>query len=99
MSLATTTQAIADRVGDDTGLGATLKLDLGDDGVIVLDATTVPNRVHNEPAEADCTIKITLRDLEDLIGKRLDPMSAFAAGKIQFEGDPGVAMKLGSILG
>jgi putative sterol carrier protein len=32
-----------------------------------------------------------------LVGK-LDPMAAFSLGKLQLEGDLGVAMKLGSLM-
>jgi putative sterol carrier protein len=37
-------------------------------------------------------------DLDDMIGGKLDGMTAFMTGKLKIEGDMGVAMKLQSIL-
>ena len=39
------TEGMRDRVGEDSGLNATLKFDFGDDGVVFLDAESVPNVV------------------------------------------------------
>ncbi len=98
MSLESTTQTIKDKVGEDCGLGSTLKFDLGDDGVIHLDASTVPNVVTNEDKDAECTVKLSLEDLEAMMSGQLDPMAAFGLGKLQLEGDMSVAMKLGSLI-
>jgi putative sterol carrier protein len=98
MSIESATTTIKEKVGEDCGLAATLKFDCGDDGVIFLDATTVPNVVSNENNDAACTVKLALADLEAMIGGELDPMAAFSLGKLQLDGDMGVAMKLGSII-
>ena len=98
MSIESATTTIKNKVGEDCGLAATLKFDCGDDGVIFLDATTVPNVVSNENNDAACTVKLALADLEAMIGGELDPMAAFSLGKLQLDGDMGVAMKLGSII-
>ena len=37
-------------------------------------------------------------DFTDMIGGKLDGMTAFMTGKLKIEGDMGVAMKLQSIL-
>ena len=47
MSLESATQAIRAKVGDDSGLNATLKFDMGADGVIVIDGSSTPNTVSN----------------------------------------------------
>jgi putative sterol carrier protein len=98
MSLESTTSTIKDRVGEDCGLGAKLKFDCGDDGVVMLDAESVPNVVSNDDGDAACTIKISLDDLDAMMSGDLDPMAAFSLGKLQLEGDMSIAMKLGSLL-
>lgn len=91
-------QAIADtiksKVGPDTDIGATVKFDCGDDGVIVIDG----QNVSTENADADCTVVCDLDVLEDLVSGELNSTAAFMTGKIKIEGDMGVAMKLSSIL-
>ena len=98
MSLENTTSTVRNKVGEDCGLGAKLKFDCGDDGVILLDAESVPNVVSNDDSDASCTIKMSLSDLEAMLAGDLDPMAAFSLGKLQLEGDMSIAMKLGSLL-
>lgn len=98
MSIESITETIKTKVGNDCGLGATLKFHLGNDGVVLIDATQVPNVVSNEDGAAQCTIKMKLSDLEDMLVGKLDPMAAFSLGKLQLEGDLGVAMKLGNLM-
>jgi putative sterol carrier protein len=98
MSLESATNTIKGRVGDDAGLGATLKFDCGDDGVIVIDGRAKPNTVSNDNREADCTVGLTLGDLEAMLAGDLAPTTAFMTGKLRVEGDMGVAMKLQSLM-
>ncbi|HVI01188.1 MAG TPA: SCP2 sterol-binding domain-containing protein [Enhygromyxa sp.] len=98
MSLQSATDTIKGRVGDDAGLGATLKFDTGDDGVIFIDGRSKPNTVSNDNKEADCTIGVTLGDLEAMLAGDLAPTTAFMSGKLRVEGDMGVAMKLQSLM-
>jgi putative sterol carrier protein len=98
MSIETTTATIKTKVGNDCGLGSTLKFDLGDDGVILIDATKVPNEVSNDNSAAQCTIKMSLGDLDAMMAGSLDPMTAFSLGKLRLEGDMSIAMKLGSLM-
>ncbi|WP_169567386.1 SCP2 sterol-binding domain-containing protein [Sneathiella limimaris] len=91
------TEAMKDRIGEDCGLGATLKFDFKGDGFIFVDAETVPNVVNNEDADADCTIKITIENFEKLAAGDLDPTTAFMMGKLKIEGNMGIAMKLQSV--
>jgi len=97
-SLSDVTTKIRDKMGQDSGLGAVLKFDLGEDGVIVLDGKSDPNKVTNDDVDADCTVGVALDDLTAMIGGDLDPMAAFSLGKLRIDGDMGVAMKLGSLM-
>ena len=71
------------------------KFDCGEDGAITIrDGGVV---LADEPA--DCTIHISRANLVKLMAGDLNPMTAFAFGKIKVSGDMGLAMKLGKVLG
>ncbi|MEL6793533.1 MAG: SCP2 sterol-binding domain-containing protein [Pseudomonadota bacterium] len=71
-----------------------MKFDCGDDGVLVINK----REVTREDMEADCTIKISRKNLEKLLKGDLNPMTAFLTGKIKVDGDPAVAMQLQTLL-
>ena len=89
-----TLQEITDRfktaVGDDSGLGKSLKFDLKGDGFIYINGGTV----NNEDLPADCTIVVSKDDFEAMGEGKLDPTMAFMQGKIKVNGDMSGAMKL-----
>ena len=100
MTLESSTETIRSNMGEDSGLGATVKFDFGDDGQIYLDGKTVPNSVNNDGAdEADCTIIMSLDNFEEMLAGDLNPTTAFMMGKLKVEGDMSIAMKLSSIMG
>jgi len=76
------------------GFDRSVKFDTGGDGVIVVNGSSL----STEDGPADCTIKLSLSDFEDLISGDLSPTSAFMTGKIKIEGDMSVAMALQSLL-
>ncbi len=76
------------------GLDQSVKFDLGADGVIHMDGSTVTN--ENKPA--DCTLTLSKADFEAMGRKELDPTMAFMSGRLKIAGDMGVAMKLQPIL-
>ena len=98
MSLEAVTAGLKEKVGEDCGLGSILKFDFGDDGILVLDASQVPNVIGNDDAEAACTIGISLADFIDMADGKLDGTMAFMSGKLKVQGDMGIAMKLGPLL-
>jgi len=98
MSLELVTAGLHEKVGEDCGLGAILKFDFGDDGLIVLDATQVPNTVSNEDADAQCTMVISIENFMEMAEGNLDGTAAFMSGKLKIQGDMGIAMKLAPIL-
>ena len=71
------------------------KFDCGEDGAI----TIRDGGVVLGDEEADCTIHISRANLVKLMAGDLNPMTAFAFGKIKVSGDMGLAMKLGKVLG
>ena len=99
MSLEQVTEGMRERVGEDSGLGASLKFDFGDIGVVYIDGAATPNTVHNEDIDADCTISITLEDFMSMVNGELDGTTAFMTGKLKVAGDMGIAMKIQSVLG
>jgi len=49
-------------------------------------------------SEADCTMSLASEDFVAISSGELDGMQAFMVGKIQVEGDMGLAMKLQTLL-
>jgi putative sterol carrier protein len=94
MSIESCTQAIRAKVGDDSGLNATLKFDCGADGLIFIDGSSTPNTVSNADMQADCTVGITLENLTAMLAGELDPVTGFMGGKLKVSGDMSVAMRL-----
>ncbi len=78
-----------------TPLDTSVKFDCGEDGAITVDGDTA--RLADDPAA--CTIRISRGNLEKLITGNLNPMTAFAMGKIKVSGDMSVALKLSQLLG
>jgi len=90
-------QSIADKMKDkvaNAGFDRSVKFDTGSDGVIVIDGATI----STTDAPADCTIKLSLDDLDSLVSGDLNPTMAFMTGKIKIEGDMSVAMALSQVL-
>jgi putative sterol carrier protein len=96
--LDTLTQAFQARASGNASLGAAIKFDLGDDGVVVLDGSQAPTRVHNDNVDAPCTIKVSGEDLSQILDGTLDASAAFMMGRLTVEGDMSLAMKLVSLL-
>ena len=99
MSLATVVDGLKQKIGEDCGLAATIKFDFGDQGKVVLDATQVPNLVSTTDTDTDCTMIISLENFLAMAEGSLDGASAFMSGRLKIQGDMGIAMKLGAILG
>ncbi|MFY8083749.1 MAG: SCP2 sterol-binding domain-containing protein [Rubrivivax sp.] len=98
MDLPAITDAMRQKMGDDSGLNAILKFDCGQDGVVVLDGRSSPNRVVNDNIDADCTIKISRTNLVALMTGQMDPTMGFMTGKFKVSGDMTVALKLQKVL-
>lgn len=96
-------QEIIDRMssslGDNAGLGGTLKFDFGADGSVFLDGKSVPNCVCDGAGRAaDTTLSMSLDNFARMARQELDPTTAFMQGALRVAGDMGLAMKLGPVL-
>ena len=98
MSLEQITNSVKARAFDLAGLNARVKFDLGDSGILMVDATSTPPAVSNEPEEADCTIRLSAADMEKLVAGTLNPTLAYTLGKLKISGSMGIAMKLAALL-
>jgi putative sterol carrier protein len=91
-------QDVADKIAGQVasaGFDRSVKFDTGADGVVRIDG----GAVSTTDGPADCTIKISLDDLESLLAGELNPTMAFMSGKIKVEGDMSVAMALSQLIG
>ncbi|QTC92525.1 SCP2 sterol-binding domain-containing protein [Brevundimonas goettingensis] len=96
--LAQVTDHIRNAVGENSGLGKTVKIDLGDAGKIYIDGASTPNTVTNEDKPADATVTISWDDFIALSEGKLDGMMAFMQGKLKIAGDMMIAQKLPALL-
>ena len=94
MDMPAITEALRAKVGDCTGLNATLKFDCGEAGVAYVDGRSTPNTVDNTDRDADCTIAITRDNLAALVSGELEPTTGFMQGKFKVSGDMSVALKM-----
>lgn len=96
--LAQVTDHIRNAVGENSGLGKTVKLDFGDSGKIYIDGASSPNTVTNEDKPADAVVQMSWDDFLALSEGRLDPMMAFMQGKMKIQGDMMLAQRLAPLL-
>ncbi|MBI3197918.1 MAG: SCP2 sterol-binding domain-containing protein [Rhodospirillales bacterium] len=97
MTLQEITAKMSEGASKKTAFGNTVKFST-DQGVVYIDGMQTPPTITNDDKAADCTLKMDFSDFADLIGGKLDGMTAFMTGKLKIEGDMGVAMKLQTIL-
>jgi putative sterol carrier protein len=76
--------------------GKRVKLDFGDQGVVLLDGAN--SAVTEEDGPADTTIKVAWEDWQAMREGKLDGMTAFMQGKLKVEGDMSAAMQLQGVL-
>jgi len=98
MSLDQVKEQMAEMLPDLETLNATVKFDCKEDGIIFLDATQSPATLSDDDDIADCTIRISTKNLEKLVAGKLDPMLAYTMGKLKIKGSMGKALKLTSLL-
>lgn len=97
-SLETLTGRTRDMLGPNSGLGYKVKIDLGEDGIIFVDGTTIPNGVSNEDGEADCTLRVNAENYAAMLDGSLSGTFAYMTGKLKVDGSMGVALKLAGMM-
>lgn len=97
MTLDEITAEMRTRVGDNAGLGTTVKFDFGADGVIFIDDSVKPPVVSNSDEPAQCTLTVTKDDFGEIARGNLDPTMAYMTGKLKVD-DIATAMKVAQIL-
>ena len=76
--------------------GKRVKLDFGDQGIVLLDGAG--QQVTEDDGAADTTIKVAWDDWQQMASGQLDGMTAFMTGKLKIEGDMSNAMQLQGVL-
>ena len=93
--------AMQAKAGDLKRLGYRIRFDLTDTAEsILVDGTAGGATITPASADdaADTILMLTAANMEKLVAGKLNPMLAFATGKLKVEGSRGVAMKLASLL-
>lgn len=87
-------RALNDRLGG-AGFDGSVRFDIEDEGSVRIDKSGA----SADAGEADCIITASAETFQGLLAGDLSPTAAFMTGKLKVEGDMGLAMKLGSVLG
>jgi putative sterol carrier protein len=87
-------KALGARLGD-TGLDGSVRFVIDGEGAIRIEGS----EVSADDGDADCTVTSDAETFRALLDGELDPTAAFMSGRLAIEGDMGLAMKLGSLLG
>lgn len=89
---------LAENPGLADQIGATYRFELsGDGGGTWLATLKNPPKIEEADGAADCILKLAAADYVELMEGRVEAPQLFFAGKLQIEGDLGLAMKLGSL--
>jgi putative sterol carrier protein len=74
------------------GFDHTVAFDFGDDGRVRVDGPA--GRVDRSDATADCELRVAFEDFLAISEGRLDPAKAYLRGKLEIDGDLGVALEI-----
>lgn len=98
MSLDPIITKFQDKMRTNPDFRASVKFDLGNDGVIHVDATRRPGVVKMADDEAALTLLLSKDLLQGFLDGTKDPNVAYLTGKLKIKGPMGLALKLNSFL-
>jgi len=98
MSIDTIIKGFADRLKSHPEFKATVKFDLGAEGVVHVDAMKRPAVITQGDGEAALTLTLSRALLEELMAGTKDPNVAYLTGKLKIRGPMGLAMKLNALI-
>ncbi len=98
MNLEKITEKIREKLQMAPQIGAKVKFDFGDEGVVLIDGTQIPPIITNNNDEADTTLSCSVKTFEEIATGTQDPTTAFMMGQIKAQGSMGYALKLAGIL-
>ena len=98
MSLDNIKNTIEQKFSYAPSINAKIKIDLGDNGILFIDAKESPPILSEEDAEADLTLNCSKEVFEAILNGTQDPNIAYMMGKLKIEGSLGLAMKLNAVL-
>lgn len=79
-------------------LNATVKLDMGADGVLFLDAEGETPTLSRQGGPAACTLRVSAAHMKKMLSGQMNPLMAVAFGRIKVAGDTRVATRLTDLL-
>lgn len=77
------------------GVDGTVKFVIEDEGSVLIDETGA----SANDGEADCVLTADAETFQGILAGDVNPTTAFMTGRLKVDGDMGLAMKLGSLLG
>lgn len=98
MSLDTIEQQVRDNLMKFAGLGYKVKFQFNDGPAYLLDGTVTPPTLSAGDGEADCTLRLSVENMEKLLAGTLNPTLAYSLGQLKVDGSIGVALKLASMM-
>lgn len=98
MQLQICTDKIREKLGQNSSLQARLKFDCAAEGVIFVDAISLPHVVDNIDRDADCTVSLSVENLCALLAGELNPVAGFMSGQLKLAGDMSIAMRLQKVV-
>lgn len=98
MSLETIEQEVRDNLMKFAGLGYKVKFEFEEGTAYLLDGTVTPPTLSAGDGEADCTLRLSVENMEKLMAGTLNPTLAYSLGKLKVDGSIGVALKLASLM-
>ncbi len=92
--VAAAVDALNDKL-DGGGFDGSVKFVIADEGALRIDQ----DGASAGDGEADCTMTADAETFQGILAGDINPTAAFMSGRLKVEGDMGLAMKLGNILG